>query len=71
VPEIKKKIIFVSTITDKNIKVEYFKNYCIVKDLLDQYITVSMGFRAGGLYNLDVTSKEHHTLNKISIFHVH
>ena len=33
-----------------------------MKDLLDQYKTVAMGVRAGGLYKLDVTSKEHHAL---------
>jgi hypothetical protein len=35
VPGIKKKLIFVSTITDQNLKVEFFKTHCIVKDLLD------------------------------------
>jgi hypothetical protein len=67
VPGIKKNLIFLSTITDQNLKVEFFKNYCIVKDLLDQYRTVATGFRAGGLYNLDVTSKEHHTLNSATM----
>ena len=57
VPGIKKNLIFVSTITDKNLKVEFFKNYCIVKDLLDRYRTVAMGIRAGGLYKLDVTQQ--------------
>ena len=57
VPRLKKNLIFVSTITDQNLKVEFVKNHCIVKDLLDRYITVAMGVRAGGLYKLDVTSK--------------
>ena len=35
VPGIKKILISVSTITDQNLKVEFFNNYCIVKDLLD------------------------------------
>jgi hypothetical protein len=62
VPGIKKNLIYVSTITDQNLKVEFFKNYCIVKDLLDQFQIVAMGVRAGGLYKLDVTSKAHHAL---------
>ena len=61
VPGLKKNLISVSTITDQNLKVELFKNHCIVKDLLDQYITVATRVRAGGLYKLDVTIKEHHT----------
>jgi hypothetical protein len=62
VPGINKNLIFVSTITDQNLKVEFFKNYCIVKDLLDHFQTVAIGFRAGGLYKLDVTNKSHHAL---------
>jgi hypothetical protein len=57
---INKFFISVSTITNQNLKVEFFKNYCIVKDLMDQYRTVAMRVRAGGLHKLDVTSKEHH-----------
>jgi hypothetical protein len=45
VPGIKKKMISVSTITDQNLKVEFFKNYCIVKDLLDHFQTIAMGVR--------------------------
>jgi hypothetical protein len=37
VPRIKKNLIFVSTITDQNLKVEFFKNYFIVKDLLNHF----------------------------------
>jgi hypothetical protein len=67
VPEIKKNLIYVSTITDQNLKVEFFKNYCIVKDMFDQYRMVAMGARAGGLYKLDVTSKEHHALTSATM----
>ena len=35
VPGLKKNLISVSTITDQNLKVEFFKKHCIVKDLLD------------------------------------
>jgi hypothetical protein len=67
VPGIKKKLIYVSTITDHNLKVEFFKNYCIVKDLLDHFQTVAMGVRAGGLYKLDATSKAHHALTSTAM----
>jgi hypothetical protein len=67
VPGIKKNLIFVSTITDQNLKVEFFKNYYIVKDLLDHFQTVAMEVRAGGLYKLDVTSKAHHALTYVTM----
>jgi hypothetical protein len=67
VPGIKKNLISVSTITDRNLKVEFFKNYCIVKDLLDHFQTVATGVRAGGLYKLDVTSKAHHALTSTTM----
>jgi hypothetical protein len=67
VPGIKKNLIFVSTITDQNLKVEFFKNYCIVKDLFDQYKTVATRVKARGLYKLDVTNKEHHTLTSATM----
>ena len=38
---IKKNLISVSTVTNQNLMVEFFKNYCIVKDLLDQYKIVA------------------------------
>jgi hypothetical protein len=49
VPGIKKNLISVSTITYQNLKVEFFKNYCIVKDLLDHFQTVATGVRTRGL----------------------
>jgi hypothetical protein len=67
VPGIKKNLISVSTITDQDLKVEFFKNYCIVKDLLDHFKIVAMGVRAGGLYKLDVTNKAHHTLTSTTM----
>jgi hypothetical protein len=54
---IKKNLISMSTITVQNLKVEFFKNYCIVKDLLEQYIIIETRVREGGLYKLDVTNK--------------
>jgi len=35
VPGIKKNLIFVSKITDQDLKVEFFKSLCIIKYLLD------------------------------------
>jgi hypothetical protein len=67
VPRIKKNLIFVSTIIDQNLKVEFFKKYCIVKDLLDQFKVVATGVRAGGLYKIDVTSKAHHALTSTAM----
>jgi hypothetical protein len=64
---IKKRLISVSTITDQNLKVEFFKNYCIVKDLLDHFQTVATGVRAGGLYKLDVTNKADHALTSTTM----
>ena len=34
-PGIKKNLISVSTMTDQNLKVEFYKSYCVIKDLLD------------------------------------
>jgi hypothetical protein len=67
VPVIKKNLISVTTITDQNLKVEFFKNYCIVKDLLDHFQIIATGVRAGCLYKLDVTSKAHYALTSTTI----
>ena len=67
VPGINKNLISVSTIKDQKLKVELFKNYFIVKDLLDHFQTVVMGVRAGGLYKLDVASKAHHVLTSVTM----
>jgi hypothetical protein len=67
VPRIKKKLIFVSTITDHDLKVEFFKNHCIVKDFFDYFKTVAMRVIERGLYKLDVTSKAHHALTSATM----
>jgi hypothetical protein len=59
VPGIKKNLIYVSTITDNNLKVEFGKLRCVVKDVHNHYRVVSTGTRVGGLYKLDVTMKRH------------
>jgi hypothetical protein len=40
-PGIKKNLIYVSTITHQDLKVELFKTHCIVKDLQDHYRIVA------------------------------
>jgi hypothetical protein len=64
---IHKNLISVSTITYQNLKVEFFKNYSLVKDLLDQFKTVATRVRAGGLYKIDVINKAHHALNFVTM----
>lgn len=53
---IKKNLISVSKITDQDLKVEFFKSYCIIKDLLDRMKPIATSVRIGGLYKLDVKS---------------
>jgi hypothetical protein len=43
---IKENLISMSTIIDHNLKVEFFKNYCVVKDLLDQFKIVATRLKA-------------------------
>ena len=56
-----------STITNQNLKVEFFKTHCIVKDLQDHYKTVALGVRIGGLYKLDVMRKNHQDLTSATM----
>jgi hypothetical protein len=57
VPGIKKNLISVSTITDQNLKVEFFKNYCIVKDLLDHFQLLQRESEQEAYTNLMLPSK--------------
>jgi hypothetical protein len=41
VPGIKKNLISVSTITDQDLKVEFLKSHCVVKDMQDHYKIVA------------------------------
>ena len=52
-------LIYVSSIIDNNITVEFGKLRCVVKDIQDHYRVVSTGTRVGGLYKLDVTMTYH------------
>ena len=54
---IKKNLIYFSTITENDLKVEFGKYQCHIKDIRNHFNIVSIGSRCGGLYKLDV-SKE-------------
>jgi len=62
VPGIKKNLIYVSAITDKNMKVEFMQYHCLVKDIQNHYKIIAKGTRIGTLYKLDVTKSNHHAL---------
>lgn len=49
-------------ITDQNIKIGFFKSYCVIKDLLDRMKPIASGVRVGGLYKLNVGSVPHQAL---------
>ena len=53
-PGITKNLIYISMITDQDLKVEFLKSNCYIKDLLDGMKTISTGIWTGGLYKLDV-----------------
>lgn len=62
VPGIKNNLISVSMIVDQNLKVEFFKTYCVIEDLLDKQKPVASRIRVGGLYKLNVTHVQHQAL---------
>ena len=62
VPGIKKNLISVSTITEHDLKVEFGKYQCHIKDIRNHYKTVATGSRCGGLYKLDVCKDSHQAL---------
>ena len=41
VPSIKKNLIYVSTIIDQDLKVEFVKSQCVVKDIQDHYKVIT------------------------------
>jgi len=67
VPGIKKNLISVSTITDQNLKVEFIKSQCFVKDIQNHYNVIATGTRVGGLYKLDVTKGNHQALTSTTM----
>ena len=62
VPRINKNLIFVSMIIDQNLKVEFYKSYCVVKYLLDSMKTIATGIHVGSLYKMNVRSASHKAL---------
>ena len=62
VPGIKTNLICVATIFDNDLKVEFLKSQCLVKDIQDLYRIVSIGTIIGGLYKMDVTKNNHQAL---------
>jgi hypothetical protein len=64
---IKKNLIYVSTITDNNLKVEFGKLRCVVKYVEDHYRIVSIGTGLGGLYKLDATMNRHVSLTSTTM----
>ena len=62
VPGIKNNLISVSMITNQNLKVDFFKYYCVIKDLLYRMKPIALGIRVGGLYKLNVRSVPHQDL---------
>jgi len=50
VPSIKTNLIFVSTIVDNDLKVEFLKSQCVVKYIQYHYRIIATGTKIGGLY---------------------
>ena len=67
VPRIKKNIIYVSAITDNDMKVEFDKYKCHVKDVQDHYRVIAKGSRLDGLYKLDAIKGNHQALTSSTI----
>ena len=67
VPGIKNHLIYVSTIVDIDLKVEFVKSRCVVKDIQDRYRVASIGTQVGGLYKLDVTMNSHLALESTTM----
>jgi hypothetical protein len=59
---IKNNLILVSTIANQDLKVEFSKSQCFVKDIHDHYKVVATGVRVGVMYKLDVTRKNFQAL---------
>ena len=61
-PGIKKNLIFVSTITENDLKVDFGKYQCHIKDIRNHFNIVAIGSICGGLYPLDVKKDGHQAL---------
>ena len=62
VPSIEKNLIYVSTIIDNDMKVEFDKYKCHVKDVQDHYKVIAIGSGLDGLYKLDAIKGNHQAL---------
>ena len=62
VPGIKNNLIFVSTITDNDMKVEFDKYKFHVKNIQDHYRVIAIGSRLGRLYKTDAIKGNHQAL---------
>ena len=56
---IKKFLIYVSTIIENDLKVEFGKYQCHIKDIQNNFNIVATGSRCEGLYKLDVSKDDH------------
>ena len=59
---IRKNLIVVFDITDNDMKVEFDKYKCHVKDVQDHYRVIVTGSRHSGLYKLDAIKGNHRAL---------
>ena len=67
VPGIKKNLIFVLSITDQNLNVEFMQSHCLLKNIHNHYKVIATGTRIGGLYKLDVTKSNHQALTSTTM----
>ena len=67
VPGITNILIYVSVITNNDMKVEFGKYKCHVKDVQDHYKVIATRAKIGGLYKLDAIKGSHHTLASSTI----
>ena len=59
---IKTNLIYVSTISNNDLKVEFGKYQCHIKYIQDHYRIVVVGYIIGGLYKLDASKSSHQAL---------
>lgn len=59
---IRKNLIYVSTITNQNLNVEFTQSNYYVKDSQNHYKVIAIGTRLGGLYKLDIIKNKHQAL---------
>ena len=64
---IKKNLIYFSTITENDLKVEFGRYHCHIKDIRNHFKIVATGSRCRGLYKLDVNKDGHQALASIVI----